>query len=54
MIVGFAYELSYQDLERIIRTMNNKHVQCTHTFSKPIPMGFPTPRLFKYICSQVA
>jgi len=55
MIVGFAYELSYQDLECIIiRTMNNKHVQCTHTFSKPIPMGFPTPRLFKYTCIQVA
>ena len=26
---GFSYEYTYQDSEYIIRTMNNKHVQCT-------------------------
>jgi len=41
MIMGFAYEYTYQEHENIIRTMNTKHAQGV---TKPYTYGFSCPR----------
>ena len=57
MIMGFAYEYTYQDREYIIRTMNTKRAQspAIHSACTPIATyGFPVPCLHTRLHSVAA